>query len=60
MPTNEEILAADKRVQTILEALKKAPASDPSTLTTELRKATEEYARLTREFKAQIGLPESP
>jgi hypothetical protein len=55
MPTNEEIMAADKRVQIILEALKKAPGSDPGNLAAELRKATEEYARLTRESMLKAG-----
>jgi len=48
----EELKAAEKRVQQTLEALKKAPASDPNNLADELQKATDEYARLMRKLKS--------
>jgi hypothetical protein len=51
MSTIEEVRAAEKKMQTILDALKKAPAHDPDHLGNELQKATDEYARLVRELK---------
>jgi len=53
MSTIEQVRAAEKRVQTALEALKKAPADCPSSLSAELAKATDEYARLVRELNAK-------
>jgi hypothetical protein len=52
MSTIEEVKAAEKRVKTTLVALKKAQASDPNNLADELRKATDEYARLIRKLKS--------
>jgi len=53
MSTIEQVKAAEKRVKTALEALKKAPADCPSHLADELAKATDEYARLVRELNSE-------
>jgi len=45
MSTIEDVRAAEKKVQIILEALRKAGVQDPSYLNEELRKATDDYAR---------------
>jgi hypothetical protein len=50
MSTIEEVRAAEKKVQEVLDALKKAGAQDPNHLSTELRNATDEYARAVREL----------
>lgn len=50
MSTIEEVRAAEKKVQEVLEALKKAGAQDPHHLSTELKKATDDYARAVREL----------
>jgi hypothetical protein len=52
MSTIEEVRAAEKNVQKILEALKKAGAQDPNHFSDELRNATEEYARAVRELNS--------
>jgi len=52
MSTIDEVRAAEKRVQEILEALKKADAADPDYLGVELQKATDEYARAVRELNS--------
>jgi hypothetical protein len=48
----EEVRAAEKRVQELFDALKKADAGDLNHLSDELKKATDEYARAVRELKA--------
>ena len=53
MSTIEEVRAAETRVQTVLEALKKADARDANDLSTELKKATDEYARAVRELNSE-------
>jgi len=53
MSTIEEVRAAEKRVQKELDALKKAPAEDPNRLADELKKATDEYARLVSELNSK-------
>jgi hypothetical protein len=50
MSTIEEVRAAEKKVQEILDALKKASAQDPNHLSTELKNATDEYARAVRDL----------
>jgi hypothetical protein len=55
MSTLEEVRAAEKRVQAILDALKKAPANDPNRLADQLQKATDEYARLVHELNSKAG-----
>ena len=51
MSTIEEVRAAEKKVQEVLEALKEAGAQDPSQLSTDLQNATDEYARVVRELR---------
>jgi ribosome recycling factor len=53
MSTIEEVRAAEQKVQKILEALKKSGAQDPSHLSTELQKATDEYAKAVRELNSK-------
>jgi hypothetical protein len=50
--TIEEVRAAEKKVQEVLEALKKAGAQDPNHLSDELKNATDEYARAVRELSS--------
>lgn len=49
MSTIEEVRAAEKKVQEVLDALKKAGAQNPNNLSDELKSATDEYARAVRE-----------
>ena len=53
MSTTEEVRAAEKRVRVVLDALRKAGALDPSHLSEELKKATDEYAKAIRELNAK-------
>lgn len=53
MSTIEEVRAAEKRVQELLDALKKAGAEDPNNLASELKSATDEYARAVRELNSK-------
>jgi hypothetical protein len=53
MSTIEEVKAAEKRVEKVLEALKRAGAQDSNHLSDELRKATDEYARAVRELNSK-------
>jgi hypothetical protein len=53
MSTINEVREAEKRVQEVLDALKKAGAQDPNNLGDELRKATDEYARAVRELDSK-------
>jgi hypothetical protein len=53
MSTIEEVRAAEKKVQEILDALKKAGPQDPHHLRTELKNATDEYARAVRELNSK-------
>jgi len=48
MSTIQDVRAAEKKVQEVLDALKKADAQDPNHLGVELRNATDEYARAVR------------
>ena len=50
MSTIEEVRSAEKKVNEVLESLKKAGAEDPNHLGPELRKATDDYARAVREL----------
>ena len=50
MSTIAEVRAAEKRVQDVLDALKRTGAQDPNYLSTELKKATDDYARAVREL----------
>jgi hypothetical protein len=53
MSTIEEVRAAEKRVQKVLDALKKAGAQDPNHLSAELKNATDEYSRAVRELNSK-------
>jgi len=44
---------SEKRVEKVLEALKRAGAQDPNHLSDELRNATDEYARAVREINSK-------
>lgn len=48
MSTIEDVRAAEKKVQEVLHALKKADVQDPNSLDAELRNATDEYATAVR------------
>src|ERR1700690_1787785 len=50
--TIEEVRAAEKKVQKILDALKKVDAGDAEDLSAELTKATDEYAKAVRELRS--------
>lgn len=51
MSTIEEVRAAEKRVQEILEVLREVGPVVPENFSQELRKATDEYARAVRELQ---------
>jgi len=53
MSTIEEVRAAEKKVQKVVDALKEAGAQDPNNLRAELMNATDEYARLVRELNSK-------
>ena len=48
---SDAVRAAEKRVEEVLEALKKADAEDPDQLRMELQQATDEYARAVLELQ---------
>ncbi|MFZ0861253.1 MAG: hypothetical protein WAN18_11265 [Candidatus Sulfotelmatobacter sp.] len=52
MSTIEEVRTAEKKVQDVLDALKKAGAQDPNYLSTDLKNATDDYARAVRELNS--------
>ena len=52
MSTVADVRAAEKKVQEVLDALKKAGAHDPNDLSTELRNASDDYARAVRELNS--------
>ena len=49
--TIQDVRAAEKKVQEILDALKNAGASDPENLMQKLASASDEYAKAIRELK---------
>ena len=53
MSTIEEVRAAEKKVQKVLDALKESDAQDPNSISTELKNATDEYARAVRELNSK-------
>jgi hypothetical protein len=55
MSTIQEVREAEKRVEKVLEALKRADAQDPNHLSDELRNATDEYARAVRELNSKVA-----
>jgi hypothetical protein len=52
MSTIEEVRTAEKKVLEVLKALKKAGAQDPNPLSTDLKNATDDYARAVRELNS--------
>ena len=52
MSTIEEVRTAEKKVQKVLDALRKADARDAEGLSAELTKATDEYAKAVRELRS--------
>ena len=52
MSTIEEVRTAEKKVQEVLAALKKAGAQDQNHLSTDLKNATDDYARAVRELNS--------
>ena len=50
MSTIEQVRAAEKKVREVLDALKESGAQDPNDLSSQLRNATDEYARAVREL----------
>jgi hypothetical protein len=53
MSTIEDVREAEKRVEEVLEALRRAGAQDPNHLSDELRNATDEYARAVRDLNSK-------
>jgi hypothetical protein len=53
MSTIDEVRAAEKTVQDILERLRRTGAEDPDHLSEELVKATDAYAKAVRELKVK-------
>lgn len=51
MSTIQDVRAAEKRVQEIVDALKNAGAGDPENLRQKLVSASDEYAKAVRELK---------
>ena len=52
MSTIEEVRAAEKKLQEVLEAVKKAGEQDLNNLSAEFKKATDDYARALRELSS--------
>jgi hypothetical protein len=50
MSTIDEVREADKKVQEVLEALKKARAEEQDQLGMQLRQATDDYTKAIREL----------
>jgi hypothetical protein len=55
MSTIEDVRGAAKKVQQVVDALKKAAAQDPSRLCAELLSATDEYKKTIRELEPLSG-----
>jgi len=51
MSTIEEVRAAERKIQELVNALSTAGAADPNNLAAQLRDATDVYARAVRELK---------
>lgn len=52
MSTMQDVRSADRRLEELLERLKRVGADDPDKLFGQLRQARDEYARAVRELKA--------
>lgn len=50
MSTIEEVRAAEKRLQELVSALRRASAEDPDNLSAQLLTASDEYAKAVREL----------
>ena len=50
MSTIEEVRAAEKKLQGLVNALKRAGAEDPENLSAQLQTASDEYAKAVREL----------
>ena len=57
MSTIQEVRAAERKVEAVVEALRKAGAQDPDRLYTALQRATEEYAAAVRELEVPSEIP---
>ena len=57
MSTIEEVRAAEKKLQELVNALRKAAANDPDNLNIQVRNASEEYARAVHELEPQSAHP---
>ena len=53
MSTIDEVREAEKKVQEILAALKRADAKNADNLDARLKDATDEYARAVRELRSK-------
>jgi hypothetical protein len=51
MSTIEEVRAAEKKLQELVNALRKAGANDPDNLNIKVMHASEEYARAVHELE---------
>jgi len=51
MSTTNEVRAAEEKMKTILDSLKTSKAEDPNYLDTELKSASDEFARAVRELE---------
>ena len=51
MSTMNEVRAAEEKMRTILDGLKTFKAEDPNYFDTELKSASDEYARAVRELE---------
>ena len=51
MCTINEVRAAEEKMQTIMDGLKTSNTEDPNYLGTELKSASDEYARVVRELE---------
>jgi hypothetical protein len=56
MSTIQEVRAAERKLQEVFDALKKADARDPNHLSAELTKATDEYAKALRRLDT-VSIP---
>jgi hypothetical protein len=53
MSTMEDVRTADRRLEELLERLKKVGADDPDNLFGQLRKARDEYSKAVRELEVK-------
>jgi hypothetical protein len=51
MSTMNEVRAAEEKMKTLLDGLKTSNAENPNNLGTELKSASDEYARAVRELE---------